>query len=573
MIKKFKKIFEFNKNQPISSLILSNIILAYIFCSLIISSIQLSVEYRNYKKDMVGSLNSLAENYLPGIKTAMWDYQWGLLDNLAQAILANNNVSYVEILDDKGISKSLKKIDSGGTRYADFTIEYKFFHKYNGKDRLLGTLIISYSKDFLLNSLYSRFVQIVINTLCMLLFLALLLWVYIKKFVVRPLKDFSDQVANLSKDNLHNMIELKNYNIEEIITLEEWFNIFLAEILQGQEILMEHNLQLEEKIKERTKELVEKEQRFRSIFEHANAGITFIDVEGNLISSNASFEKLIGYTKEELVGNNFKIFTHEDDVDIQINAMQEVLEGKTSQYRLEKRYIKKNQEIVWVDLAVTAIKDENNKVTNFVGLSIDVTERKKAEKELKRLYSLALDANSLTGLPGNNSISKRIEKAIKKNENFCIIYADLDNFKAYNDNYGFAMGDKILLFTADILKNSIKELGIKDYFIGHIGGDDFVAFVPSEFAYSYSDLIIKHMAEEIGAFYSPEDLKQGFICSTNRQGEKQDFPFVSISMAAIDLTASHFSTYLQVNDVLSVAKKQAKHIVGNSFFMERRTIL
>lgn len=97
--------------------------------------------------------------------------------------------------------------------------------------------------------------------------------------------------------------------------------------------------------------------------------------------------------------------------------------------------------------------------------------------ELKRLYKYALESNPLTGLPGNNAIMMRVNTALSNKEPVCVLYLDLDNFKAYNDKYGFAMGDKIILFTAELLSQQMET--VSKSFLAHIGGDDFFALIPS----------------------------------------------------------------------------------------------
>lgn len=193
-----------------------------------------------------------------------------------------------------------------------------------------------------------------------------------------------------------------------------------------------------------------------------------------------------------------------------------------------------------------------------------------AMKELKLLYSMALDANPLTGLPGNNSIARRIESALDKRENVCVIYSDLDNFKAFNDKYGFAKGDEVLLFNSYVLQMALKANGVTDYFVGHIGGDDFVITLPLERAYDVAQSIICMFDDGITRFYTPDDVAQKFIISFNRRGEKQIFPIISISMAGVDLTSPMYQKYIQVNDACSEAKKKAKATEGSSFIMDQR---
>jgi len=195
---------------------------------------------------------------------------------------------------------------------------------------------------------------------------------------------------------------------------------------------------------------------------------------------------------------------------------------------------------------------------------------REAVAELKRLNRLAMDANPMTGLPGNTLVMEHIKNALENKENVCVIYADLDNFKAYNDKYGFAMGDDIILFTVRVLKEALAAVNLEDGFVGHIGGDDFVVIVPSEKAEALAVRVIKAFDDGVGRFYNEEDLARECICANNRQGEFQTFPLMSISMAGVDLAHGAYSQYLQVNDACAEAKKEAKRLPGSAFFRDRR---
>ena len=157
--------------------------------------------------------------------------------------------------------------------------------------------------------------------------------------------------------------------------------------------------------------------------------------------------------------------------------------------------------------------------------------------ELKRLYSMALDANPVTGLPGNSSIANRIKTALQQGEDVCVIYSDLDNFKAFNDKYGFALGDDVLLFTSNTFKQAVKS---PDAFIGHVGGDDFVIVIPKPLARETADKIMQRFDEGIVDFYSLEDVTAGCIQSVNRLGKPETFPLMSISLAGVDLISAGF---------------------------------
>ncbi len=195
---------------------------------------------------------------------------------------------------------------------------------------------------------------------------------------------------------------------------------------------------------------------------------------------------------------------------------------------------------------------------------------REAVAELKRLNRLARDANPMSGLPGNTVVMEHIKQALDNKDNVCVIYADLDNFKAYNDKYGFAMGDDIILFTVRVFKNALAAVNLADGFVGHIGGDDFVTIVPSEKAVVLADRVIKEFDDGVGRFYTAEDLARKCIHSKNRQGQHQTFPLMSISMAGVDLSHGIYSEYLQVNDACAEAKKEAKRLPGSVFLRDRR---
>ncbi|MBF0192337.1 MAG: response regulator [Magnetococcales bacterium] len=134
------------------------------------------------------------------------------------------------------------------------------------------------------------------------------------------------------------------------------------------------------------------ELRFRSIFERANAGIAFADAQGNLLQFNDSFAQLLGYAPEALLGLNFASFTHPDDMLDETLYYKEILNKERNDYRLEKRFMTRSGGTVWVDLTVSAIRDELGAVRNFVGLMVDITESKQAAEALQQAKQAAEEA-------------------------------------------------------------------------------------------------------------------------------------------------------------------------------------
>lgn len=413
------------------------------------------------------------------------------------------------------------------------------------------------------------------------IFILFLTYSFSKKHLINPLKELTQELRELtSEDNMpmvsltdesveevHILKDTTNLFIQEIFVLKESYKIIIEELMEKYDVVKKENSVLEEEVKEKTKEALEKEYKFESIFKDSNAAIAIGDRDGNILEYNKSYSKLLEYDVHELIGANFADFTHPDDFNIQNQILQDLFSKKINTKRLEKRYITKNNNIVWADLSFTEIHNENNEVVNFAVIAIDITKRKKYEEELQKLYSLALDANALTGLPGNNTIRKYIEEILENNNSSCIIYADLDHFKAYNDNYGFAMGDKIIKYVAELFQILAEKLNLKEFFIGHIGGDDFVIIIPMESTQIYITELLKEFDKEITNFYKKEDVSKGYIIGTNREGALQSFSMMSLSLAGLDLRSSKASSYLEINDALLIAKKEVKKIAGSSFYL------
>ena len=174
-------------------------------------------------------------------------------------------------------------------------------------------------------------------------------------------------------------------------------------------------------------------------------------------------------------------------------------------------------------------------------------------------------ANPLTGLSGNLEIQTEITSRIEKGVQFAVIYLDLDNFKAFNDVYGFSKGDIAIKMTADIMRDSIKYEGTPDDFLGHIGGDDFIIISDSQHVKGICTDIIAHFDERIKTLYNPKDIEVGFISTLSRRGEQQKYPIMTISLAVITNERRIWHTHLEVSEVAAELKKKVKSLQGSNY--------
>ncbi|MFC1505411.1 diguanylate cyclase domain-containing protein, partial [Thermodesulfobacteriota bacterium] len=152
-------------------------------------------------------------------------------------------------------------------------------------------------------------------------------------------------------------------------------------------------------------------------------------------------------------------------------------------------------------------------------------------QRLKLLEAASLDTSPLTRLPGGITIDNTIKTRIADGKIIAFCLMDLDNFKAYNDHYGYAKGNDLIQKTAHIIQDAVASLGTESDFIGHIGGDDFVLITTPERYASLCQFVIEKFDQAVPDFYSNADRERGYIEGENRQGQKVSFPLASISIA------------------------------------------
>ena len=192
---------------------------------------------------------------------------------------------------------------------------------------------------------------------------------------------------------------------------------------------------------------------------------------------------------------------------------------------------------------------------------------------LERMTALkikyASQSNPLTGLPGNISIKTFVEKQIKNGLDFACVYCDIDHFKSYNDYYGFCRGDEVIKRTACLITEVFKLSRIG--YIGHIGGDDFIAVIHPEEIHELCTRFIKEFDDMASSLYADSDIKNGYIETLDRRNEKCRYPLMSISLAVVvSHENSRFHSFLEISNVTAEIKKKAKTIKGSIFLIDQR---
>ena len=180
-----------------------------------------------------------------------------------------------------------------------------------------------------------------------------------------------------------------------------------------------------------------------------------------------------------------------------------------------------------------------------------------------------LGVNPTTRLPGTSLIEREIARRIKREEKFAACYADLDDFKAYNDYYGYHYGDRLIKITSEIIRDSVYSFS-QNSFVGHIGGDDFVFIIPPEKIDLVCGKIIEIFDRMIIRQYKKEDLRRGYIVTENRRGKKETFSIMTLSIAVLINHKRMFRHLGEISHMITDLKRYTKSLPGSNYFVERR---
>ncbi len=207
----------------------------------------------------------------------------------------------------------------------------------------------------------------------------------------------------------------------------------------------------------------------------------------------------------------------------------------------------------------------------------DYLRRDEAQRDLLVRVHLALsrsarlvEINPLTRLPGNISINREIQSRLDSQTVFAFAYADLSEFKPFNDRYGFSRGDEVLRVTGRLIHNIVKSKQAEGSFVGHIGGDDFVFIAAPEIVQDACNDIIQTFDDIIPTFYDPRDRDNQGIESVDRRGVKMTFPFIGLSIGVTSTVGRNFSHFGQVTGIASEMKSVAKKKRGSSVSFDKR---
>ena len=208
---------------------------------------------------------------------------------------------------------------------------------------------------------------------------------------------------------------------------------------------------------------------------------------------------------------------------------------------------------------------------DFITKPFDVRELRARVNRLLNRKNSDTALNPLTRLPGNPAIEEEVQRRLAKEEPFAFCYVDADNFKAYNDVYGYAKGDDVIKSIAALLIDKARALSGGNYFVGHVGGDDFVLITSPEDCEPVAKAITEDFDRTILSFYSEADRNRGFITTMDRKNKTRDFPIMSLTVAIVaPKTQKHYAKIVESAAELKHYGKEIAARKGSIYLRDRR---
>jgi diguanylate cyclase (GGDEF)-like protein/PAS domain S-box-containing protein len=210
-------------------------------------------------------------------------------------------------------------------------------------------------------------------------------------------------------------------------------------------------------------------QRFETAFADAPVGMGLVGLDSHWIRVNRALCELTGYSEAQLLKRSFRDITHPDDIGADLQQVDRLLSGEIDRYTMEKRYIRANGEELWVNLAVSLVRDVNGNAMHFIRQSEDISERKRLQESVQHLA----DHDSLTGLWNRRRFEEELQMQISRcqryGESAAVLLVDLNGFKRVNDTYGHRVGDELLQQIASALRQRLRASDS----VARLGGDEF----------------------------------------------------------------------------------------------------
>lgn len=256
-----------------------------------------------------------------------------------------------------------------------------------------------------------------------------------------------------------------------------------------------------------------------------------------------------------------------------LDVMMPAMDGYETTRRIRKHPTNSHVPII----LLTAKGEVEDKVAGFDAGADDYITKPFGPQEMlarvrAKIRRVAVDSSlsPLTRLPGNLAIEAELKRRIEIHQPFAVLYEDLDNFKAFNDVYGFTHGDEAIQLVASTTVDAVRRRGNEDDFVGHIGGDDFLVVTSPDRSEEIAREIIAQFDPDIRKLYNAHDLRVGYVETRDRRGTLNRFPIMSLSIAILTNELRALDNYAQIGEAAAELKRYAKQLGGSVYVKDKR---
>ncbi len=418
--------------------------------------------------------------------------------NSASALVSNDPYFAAEILHTLSMITEIDEAriyTSEGKEFANYqrlglysktqknflTQDFKVVTPISNDGEEIGLLIITANKHELFPSVVEHLIVVILA----FVFTGILVYFWsirLQNYIYKPINHMLSVTQEVRKNDNYTVRVSKFYD-DELGMLTDDFNLMLNKIEKRDQDLecqvKERTQQLEIRNKKLAKEmqdkiqaqekLYESEKRFRNTFASAAIGMMLVSRDGAIIQCNHAICEMLGFEEEELQNKTFLDITYHEDREIGLYERERVVNGEVDHFRVEKRYCRKDGEMMWGLTTVSGVFDKDSKFLYFIAQMIDITEENRLSEELN--YRASHDV--LTGLLNRKEFETRIQKAWDRARDdevtHILCYIDLDQFKVINDSCGHVAGDELLRQIASLLEESVRSQDS----VARLGGDEF----------------------------------------------------------------------------------------------------
>jgi len=211
-------------------------------------------------------------------------------------------------------------------------------------------------------------------------------------------------------------------------------------------------------------------------------------------------------------------------------------------------------------------------VDNYITKPFDTEELlARIRRQLRRIQQGSL--SPLTQLPGGLQLERAVSTKLKSADAWSLLYLDLDNFKAFNDAYGFLAGNSMILLVGQVCQRVVYEIGNISDFVGHIGGDDFLLMTTPDKVQLLCTQILERYKQQSITLYRREDLERGSISGVDRKGRAYQFPLVSLSIGVVNNQMQYPHNLDEIGTLVAEAKRHAKQSSDNVFSISSQRVV